>query len=141
MTKHRIYQGREDYLKTMLKLSNEETWISNKQLASVLGVSAPSASEMVRKLEMEGLVQVVAYRGSRLTDAGRNMAIHLIRSHRLWEVFLIEYLQYDPSEADAEAELLEHSSTIKLTEALEKFLNYPTHCPHGAVIPEAEAER
>lgn len=136
--KSKIYQGREDYLKALLKLSMRNEWVSNKDLSEELMVSAPSVSEMVRKLEQEDLVAVASYRGVRLTERGRNIATQLVRAHRLWEVFLIENLGYNWDEADRDAELLEHASNEKMTERLAAFLNYPTHCPHGAAIPDRE---
>lgn len=136
--KHKIHQGREDYLKALIKLGRHNEWVNNKDLTEALEVSAPSVSEMVRKLEQEQLVDVVSYRGVRLTDKGRDVAVNLIRAHRLWEVFLIQHLDYNWEEADKAAELLEHVSNIQMTERLAAFLNYPTHCPHGGAIPSAE---
>ncbi len=133
----KIYQGREDYLKALLKLGQSNEWVSNKDLAEELMISAPSVSEMVRKLEQENLVDVVSYRGVRLTKQGHKIATQLVRAHRLWEVFLIQNLSYNWDEADKDAELLEHASNDQMIERLAAFLNYPTHCPHGAAIPDA----
>lgn len=126
--------NREDYLKQLYRLEGEEG-ITNKQLAEVLNVSPASVSEMLAKLNREGLVHYTAHRRISLTEAGRVRAAALLQGHRLWEVFLREHLHYSWSEAHEDAELLEHVSPPRLVERLDAFLHHPERCPHGSIIP------
>lgn len=130
--------NREDYLKQIYKLGGAENFISNKHLAFSLNVSPPSVSEMIAKLSKEGLVTYEAYKGVKLTEEGRKKSVFLARSHRLWEVFLIEKLGYDWSDAHIDAELLEHVTPERLEKRLYAFLGKPKRCPHGEIIPDYE---
>lgn len=132
--------NKEDYLKEIYKLGGAEGLVSNKQIAHVLKVAPSSVSEMLGKLSREGLLQYEAYRGSQLTQQGLQIAISLLRGHRLWEVFLIRHLGYSWSEAHEDAELLEHITPLRLTCRLDKFLNHPAYCPHGNAIPPIDGQ-
>ncbi len=127
--------GREDYLKALYYLGEKGEMVSNKALAEALGVSQPSVSEMLVKLQRDGSIDYTAYKGSRLTQKGRQEALQLMRFHRLWEVFLTECLGYSWSDAHEEAHLLEHDTSEKLAARLDEYLHHPTHCPHGSLIP------
>lgn len=129
--------NREDYLKQLYRLEQNGGSVGNKQVAEALGIAPASVSEMLAKLGKEGLIRYEAYKGTSLTDEGRHMAIHLLRGHRLWEVFLREYLGYSWSEAHEDAELLEHVTPARLSERLDAYLNHPSHCPHGEPIPRS----
>lgn len=128
--------NKEDYLKAIYKLGGLENLINNKQIADTLNIAPASVTEMVGKLSRDGLIQYEPYKGSRLTSKGAEMAISLVRGHRLWEVFLMRHLGYSWSEAHEDAELLEHITPSRLTSRLDKFLNYPAYCPHGSAIPQ-----
>lgn len=128
--------NREDYLKLILELGGHEKKISNKQIVAGLGVSAASVSEMISKLEKEDLVLHFPYQGVQLTEQGAQTASSLMRRHRLWEVFLVEYLQYSWNDVHDDAEVLEHVTSDKLANKLEAFMNYPNYCPHGGRIPK-----
>lgn len=95
---------------------------------------------MLNKLSQEDLLIFKPYKGTILSKAGLRIAVSLLRGHRLWEVFLIRHLGYSWSEAHDDAELLEHISPARLTERLDRFLNYPEHCPHGSIIPKADGQ-
>lgn len=129
--------SREDYLKAIYKLGGADNTVSNKIISDILNIAPPSVSEMLNKLKNEGLITYERYKGVRLTDKGKMQAVTLLRCHRLWEVFLIRHLEYRWSDAHEEAELLEHVTSLKMADRLNKFLNYPTHCPHGCAIPDA----
>lgn len=132
--------NKEDYLKAIYKLGGIEELINNKQIADALQISPASVTEMLGKLKREGLIHYEPYKGSRLTQVGMDAAITLVRGHRLWEVFLMRYLDYTWSEAHEDAELLEHITPSRLTSRLDKFLNYPAYCPHGSAIPHPDGQ-
>ncbi|KAF1303258.1 metal-dependent transcriptional regulator [Candidatus Enterococcus willemsii] len=127
--------NREDYLKLILELGGDQQKINNKQIVSGLAISAASVSEMVSKLVKEGLVKHTPYQGVQLTAAGLQKASALIRRHRLWEVFLVEHLNYSWNDVHDDAEVLEHVTSSTLAERLETYLNHPKYCPHGGMIP------
>lgn len=127
--------NREDYLKLILELGGDEQKISNKKIVSGLDVSPASVSEMISKLLKEGLVEHSPYQGVQLTNAGLASASALIRKHRLWEVFLVEHLNYSWNEVHDDAEVLEHVTSDVLAARLEEYLHYPSYCPHGGMIP------
>lgn len=128
--------NREDYLKLIFELGGDENKINNKQIVSGLNVSAASVSEMISKLVKEKLVEHSPYQGVQLTELGLKKASTLIRKHRLWEVFLVEHLNYSWNEVHDEAEVLEHVTSQTLANRLSTYLNHPKFCPHGGVIPE-----
>ncbi|EPA0826270.1 metal-dependent transcriptional regulator [Enterococcus hirae] len=130
--------NREDYLKIILELGGDTTKVNNKQIVSSLAVSPASVSEMISKLVKEQLVEHSPYQGVQLTETGLQKASSLIRKHRLWEVFLVEYLDYSWNEVHDDAEVLEHVTSEQLADHLEDYLNHPMHCPHGGIIPKKE---
>ena len=130
--------NREDYLKIILELGGDTTKVNNKQIVSSLDVSAASVSEMISKLVKEELVEHSPYQGVQLTASGLQKASSLIRKHRLWEVFLVEHLDYSWNEVHDDAEVLEHVTSEQLADHLEDYLNHPMHCPHGGIIPKKE---
>ncbi|KPU43867.1 iron-dependent repressor IdeR [Oxobacter pfennigii] len=127
--------NKEDYLKEIYKLGGSEELVSNKQISDTLKIAPASVTEMLGKLNREGLIKYEPYKGSRLTQEGLRVAFSLVRGHRLWEVFLTRHLGYSWSEAHEDAELLEHVTPARLTLRLDEFLNYPAYCPHGNEIP------
>ena len=130
--------NREDYLKIILELGGDTTKVNNKQIVSSLDVSAASVSEMISKLVKEELVEHSPYQGVQLTASGLQKASSLIRKHRLWEVFLVEHLDYSWNEVHDDAEVSEHVTSEHLADHLENYLNHPEHCPHGGSIPKKE---
>lgn len=127
--------SKENYLKTIFRLQKEIC--TNKLLAAKLGISAPSVTEMVRKLREEGLVRQQV-RKIELTDSGNLLAKKIIRKHRIWEVFLSEKLLYPDDRVHELAEKLEHATDDELLQRLEQFLSYPKVCPHGMRIDESD---
>ena len=126
----------ENHLKAIFHLSiDEEIGVSTNAIAQNINTKAPSVTDMLKKLFDKGLVTYKKYQGAALTELGRKTALNIIRKHRLWEVFLVEKLNFNWSEVHEVAEQLEHIKSKKLTNELDKFLGYPTKDPHGDPIP------
>ena len=122
----------EDYLKGIYTLKKKKEY-SNKKLGEYLNISPASVSEMIKKLVNEGYL-TIEKKKVKLTEKGNNFALDIIRKHRVWEVFLFEKLGYNKEDVHKEAEILEHVTSNKLLQKLEKFLFYPKECPHGSPI-------
>ncbi|MFZ2352724.1 metal-dependent transcriptional regulator [Paucilactobacillus nenjiangensis] len=131
---------KEDYIKIIFELGGTERKISNKEIALGLDVAAGSVTEMITKLVEEKLVIHEPYAGITLTQLGHQLAIELVRKHRLWETFLVDDLKYEVADVHSEAEVLEHQTSDKLADALYDFLGKPKFCPHGGVIPDENGD-
>tara|TARA_B110000503_G_scaffold141732_1_gene236136 strand:- start:3067 stop:3723 length:657 start_codon:yes stop_codon:yes gene_type:complete len=126
----------ENHLKSIFHLSSEsESGVSTNSIAANLNTKASSVTEMLKKLNDKLLIVYKKYRGAQLTEKGRKTALNIIRKHRLWEVFLVDKLNFKWDEVHDIAEQLEHIQSEKLTNELDKFLNFPTKDPHGDPIP------
>jgi DtxR family Mn-dependent transcriptional regulator len=112
--------------------------VTTNALAERLGVTPASASAMVKKLAERGLVDHAPYRGVTLTDAGRRVALGVLRRHRLLELYLVEYLGVPWDRVHDEAEALEHVLSEDLEQRMAAKLGHPTHDPHGDPIPDAD---
>src|SRR4051812_26156838 len=131
----------EDYAKAIYALQRGgDGAVSTTALAERLGVTAASASGMVRKLDEHGLVTHVPYRGVRLTDEGTRVALEVLRHHRLLELYLAESLGVPWDRVHEEAEVLEHVLSEDLEALIDTQLGHPTHDPHGDPIPSPELE-
>ena len=129
----------ENYLKAIFKLSNDQgDAVSTNSIAAELQTSAASVSDMLKRLSDKKLIAYEKYKGVKLRKEGKEIAIGLIRSHRLWEVFLVDKLNFSWDQVHDIAEELEHVRTPHLISSLEEFLGYPTHDPHGDPIPDAD---
>lgn len=126
------------YLKTLAELEGDAQPVPIGRLAERLEVSAVSASEMVKRLEGQGLLRHERYKGVLLTSAGAQIAAGIIRRQRLWECFLAEQLQLNWAGVYEMSCRLEHATSAVVTEALAAYLDHPTHCPHGNPIPSAD---
>ncbi len=127
--------SREDYLLSIYRLNKKGTKVTSIMLSKELEVSRASVSEMIKKLVQEDLVNYIDNIIT-LTEKGENKAKTIISSHRLWEIFLVDYLHMTPQEAHEQAHLLEHVTGENLQEALNQFLNFPTESPKGNAIWE-----
>ena len=127
--------NKENYLKTIFELEHDHQKISNKNIADILNVSAPSVTEMLTALTKEGLVFHTPYNEISLTDAGLARARELVRKHRIWEVFLADKLHYAMADVHQAADILEHATDDRLADRLNEFLGRPKRCPHGGIIP------
>ena len=126
----------ENYLKSIFHLSSDsELGVSTNSIADNLNTKASSVTEMLKKLGDKNLIVYKKYHGAQLTENGRKTALGIIRKHRLWEVFLVDKLNFKWDEVHDIAEQLEHIQSEKLTNELDKFLNFPTKDPHGDPIP------
>jgi DtxR family Mn-dependent transcriptional regulator len=128
----------EDYLKTIYELEHGSEPAATNQLAERLGIAAASVSGMLQRLSRLGLVKTERYHGTRLTEAGRTIALQLIRRHRIIETYLVSRLGFAWDDVHDEAERLEHAASTELIERMAKDLGNPTADPHGAPIPTAE---
>ncbi|MEQ3655186.1 MAG: metal-dependent transcriptional regulator [Dokdonia sp.] len=127
----------ENYLKVIFHLQQESKGgVSTNAIAEKMETKPSSATDMVQKLADKELVSYVRYKGARLTDAGKLVAVNIVRKHRLWEVFLVEKLNFHWDEVHEIAEQLEHIKSEVLIEKLDQFLDYPDYDPHGDPIPD-----
>ncbi len=130
----------QDYLKEIYKLGTETERVSTSALAERQRVSAASASAMVKKLAALGLAEHAPYRGVTLTHDGEQVALEVIRHHRLLELYLAETLGIAVDDVHDEADRLEHALSDELEARIDKALGFPTHDPHGDPIPDANLE-
>lgn len=128
----------EDYLKALYKLQVEGVRVPTSAVAAAMGVTAASATNMIKRLAELHLVEYERYRGVELTPDGRRAALEIIRHHRLIELYLQHALGYSWDEVDAEAERLEHAVTPEFAQRIEAWLGNPTHDPHGHPIPSRD---
>lgn len=129
----------QDYAKAIYAIEQRHgDVVSTTALANRLGVTSGSASSMLKRLDGLGLVAHVPYRGVRLTDRGRRVAIDVLRRHRLLERFLTDELGVPWDQVHAEAEVLEHVLSENLAERIAAKLGYPSHDPHGDPIPTVD---
>ena len=129
----------EDYAKAIYALQmRDDQPVSTTALAERLGVTAASASGMVKRLGELGLATHRRYHGVLLTDAGMRVALEVIRHHRLLELYLVESLGVPWDRVHEEAEVLEHVLSEELEELIAAKLGDPTHDPHGDPIPSRE---
>ena len=124
------------YCEAIFELEEDDVDVIQARIAERLGVSRPAVSEMVRRLETEGLVQ--ADGRIRLTDAGRELAESVVRRHRLAERMLTDVLGLSWSEAHVEASSWEKVISPAVEKAINRLLGDPTTCPHGNPIPGSD---
>ena len=128
----------QDYLKAIYALESAGERATTSALAARMGVSAPSATAMTKRLAELELVERAPYRGVVLTEVGRLRALEVLRHHRLLELYLVNRLGLSLDEVHAEAELLEHALSEELEAKIDAELGFPTHDPHGDPIPDRE---
>jgi DtxR family Mn-dependent transcriptional regulator len=128
----------EDFLKAVFTLQQQEERVSTNALRDALNITAPSVTDMAQRLVAAGLVDYQKYRGVVLTDAGREIALRVIRRHRLIELYLMRELGYELREVHGEAERLEHAVSDHFVAAIARKLGNPQLDPHGDPIPTAE---
>jgi DtxR family Mn-dependent transcriptional regulator len=140
MAKPALTDAIQDYLREIYKLGADGGRVSVTALAKQQRVSPASASAMVKKLAALELAVHQPYRGITLTPAGEQVALEVIRHHRLLELYLAETLGVDVDEVHDEAERLEHVLSEELEARIDQALGFPTHDPHGDPIPDANLE-
>lgn len=129
----------EDYVKVIYSHTEwQPEAITSSVLAAKLGLAASSVTEMVKKLAAAGLVTHVPYGAISLTESGRELALRMLRRHRLIETWLVESFDYGWDEVHDDAEILEHALSDRLLAAIDVSLGHPTRDPHGDPIPRAD---
>jgi len=123
----------EEYCECIFELHEDDVDVIQARIAERLQVSRPAVSEMMKRLEAEGLITTEG--GIRLTDDGRRLGERVVRRHRLAEVFLTDVLKLSWAEAHHEAGKWEHIMSDSVEKALNELLGSPTTCPHGNPIP------
>jgi DtxR family Mn-dependent transcriptional regulator len=132
-----LTQSEENYLKAIYSLSEDQKEaISTNLLAEKMSTKPSSVTDMVKKLSDKELISYLKYQGCELTAIGKKTALQIIRKHRLWEVFLVNKLNFGWDEVHEIAEQLEHIQSTKLTDHLEEYLGFPKVDPHGDPIPD-----
>jgi DtxR family Mn-dependent transcriptional regulator len=131
----------ENYLKSIYHLTAvSETEVSTNAIAEMMETKASSVTDMLKKLAEKEFVNYKKYQGVSLTNKGKLAAKMIVRKHRLWEVFLVEKLDFSWDEVHDIAEQLEHIKSEKLINKLDDFLGNPTEDPHGDPIPDANGQ-
>lgn len=132
----------EDYLKSILLAEQEEPAerVSTGRIAAALEVAPATVTSMLKTLAASGLIGYEPYSGASLTPAGRELALHVLRRHRLIELFLVRIMGMDWSQVHADAELLEHAVSEGLIQRMDEMLGFPEVDPHGDPIPTAGGE-
>ncbi len=133
-----LSQSIEDYLKAIYILETEEEGATTTNIAEMLSVSSASVTNMLKRLAGMNLIEHKSYKGATLTEAGRKIALEILRHHRLLELYLKEIMGYGWDEVHAEAEKLEHHISEQFEDKIAELLNHPTHDPHGDPIPTKE---
>ncbi|MBC6112019.1 metal-dependent transcriptional regulator [Pedobacter fastidiosus] len=126
----------ENYLKVIYHLAEKTETVQTNAIAEQIQTKPASVTDMIKKLADKGLVDYIKYQGVSLTDKGRSAAIDIVRKHRLWEVFLVDKLNFKWDEVHDVAEELEHIKSVDLIERLDEFLGFPKSDPHGDPIPD-----
>tara|TARA_B110001454_G_scaffold85320_1_gene81982 strand:+ start:1448 stop:2104 length:657 start_codon:yes stop_codon:yes gene_type:complete len=131
----------ENYLKAIYHLElDTDKGVSTNAIAKKLETKASSVTDMIKKLSEKEVVVYKKYKGVTLTVLGKKTAANIVRKHRLWEVFLVEKLNFSWDEVHDVAEQLEHIKSPKLVDQLDSFLGFPSHDPHGDPIPDKDGD-
>lgn len=131
----------ENYLKAIYSLTkNDSDRASTNDIAAKLNTRASSVTDMIKKLSEKSLIEYEKYKGTKLTKEGFLIAVHIVRKHRLWEVFLVDKLGFKWDQVHDIAEQLEHIKSVELTNRLDNFLDNPKVDPHGDPIPNENGE-
>jgi len=133
-----ITQAIQDYLKTIYKVEETGEEVTTNAIAERLQVTQPSVTGMVKKLSEINLISYTPYQGVCLTEAGRKIALEVIRHHRLLELYLAKAMGYSWDRVHEEAEKLEHVISEEFEEKMAEMLGQPTSDPHGAPIPSKD---
>ncbi|MCD0474233.1 metal-dependent transcriptional regulator [Flavobacterium sp. EDS] len=129
----------ENYLKAIYHLTtSSEAEVSTNAIAEMMETKASSVTDMLKKLSEKDLINYKKYQGVSLTENGKLAAKMIVRKHRLWEVFLVDKLDFSWDEVHDIAEQLEHIKSEQLINKLDDFLGNPTEDPHGDPIPDAQ---
>lgn len=125
----------QDYVKAIYLLSSDGQHATTKRIAQAVGSSQPAVSKMLRLLAKRGCVEHKPYHGARLTPQGEEIALEVIRHHRLLERYLMEHLGFTEEEVHDQAEILEHHISEEFEDRIAELMGHPETCPHGRPIP------
>ena len=129
----------ENYLKAIYHLEKiAATGVATNAIAEQMETKPSSVTDMIKRLSDKELVNYIKYQGVTLTEKGKKTALTIIRKHRLWEVFLVDKLNFHWDEVHEIAEQLEHIHSEELITRLDKFLGEPDFDPHGDPIPDKD---
>jgi DtxR family transcriptional regulator, Mn-dependent transcriptional regulator len=130
----------ENYIKSIYHLQQETGLVNTNSLAAEMQTKAASVTDMLKKLSTKKILQYEKYKGFKLTENGKKVALSVVRKHRLWEYFLVEKLGFEWDKVHDIAEELEHISSNELIERLQEFLGSPSFDPHGDPIPDSNGK-
>ena len=131
----------ENYIKAIFQIgTTPESNVSTNALADSLQTKPATVSDMIKKLSHKKLIFYAKYKGVTLSASGAKEALKIIRKHRLWEVFLVNHLNFKWDQVHEIAEQLEHIKSSELVNRLDDFLGNPTIDPHGDPIPDANGQ-
>lgn len=130
----------ENYLKAIyhLEISSEKNETSTNTIAEHLAIKPATVTAMLKKLNDKKYISYQKYGKVSLSKTGKNIALQIVRKHRLWEVFLVDKLDFTWDEIHEIAEQLEHIQSAKLIDKLDEFLKFPAFDPHGDPIPNTK---
>lgn len=131
----------ENYLKAIFKLQRDNAVpVSNSDLSKQLEIQSASVTDMLKKMAKKKLIHYEKSKGVRLTEKGKEVAISIVRKHRIWEFFLVQKLDFGWEEVHDIAEQLEHIQSEELINRLDAYLGHPKADPHGDPIPSVNGE-
>jgi len=130
----------ENYIKSIYHLQQDTGLVNTNALASEMQTKAASVTDMLKKLSAKKILQYEKYKGFKLTENGKKVALTVVRKHRLWEYFLVKKLGFEWDQVHDIAEELEHISSSELIERLQSFLGNPSFDPHGDPIPDSNGK-
>ena len=130
----------QDYIKAVYELEVAQKRPTTKSLANWLDLQMASVTRMVKCLAADGFLKHVPYRGFNLTPKGRDLALRMLRRHRLIELFLVQTLGLGWDEVHTDAEQMEHAVSDALIERMDEYLGHPQFDPHGAPIPGVDGK-
>jgi DtxR family transcriptional regulator, Mn-dependent transcriptional regulator len=130
----------ENYLKQLYLEQQGSEMVPMGRVAAAMGVVPGTATSMVKALADSGLVEYEPRGGVKLTRSGEQLALHVLRRHRLVELFLVKVLGLDWSVVHDEADALEHAISDRVLDRIDALLDHPTVDPHGDPIPTAKGQ-
>jgi len=131
----------ENYLKAIYKIAESgDGYITTNDIARKINTTPASVTDMLKKLSKKKLIRYKKYQGLSMTEAGKRIALSVIRKHRLWEMFLVKVLKFKWDEVHEMAEQLEHIRSEKLVQHIDKVLHFPKFDPHGDPIPDTHGK-
>jgi DtxR family Mn-dependent transcriptional regulator len=126
----------ENYLKAIYRLSERNELVTTSDIAVTLNIRAATVTDMLKKLAERKFIRYERYHGVSLTEKGKQAGIRIIRKHRLWELFLVQKMNFRWDEVHEIAEQLEHIRSDELIDRLDAMLGHPKYDPHGDPIPD-----